>query len=470
MSSPTPTPDARPANDNGGGGGGGNNGPTSSPLLFFVALGFGVVFTNLWIIVGVKYCFRYNQRNRRQQHDENGEPIDMTTMPRTHRRRREKKLMTMEEVNERFPLTKYKAWMATRAEEGLSTAGGVAVPHTPTAIAPNVDAATSSELDGPTSHDRGPTSPSSSAPQDKEKIEKEAANASKSSMDKPAGQNTTSPSKDHLPSQQSDDVSSKPPQTSEIGPKPPPATPTTNPPAAPTRQEIQDDNDMDDDDQIQIAVPTEMLNNPGDSCAICIDTLEDDDDVRGLSCGHAFHASCLDPWLTSRRACCPLCKADFYVPKPRAEGDVATDGERNAGRRPQGMAGARIDGGRPHHYTFMNRRDGRPRMLLPGRFMAMGHFDDSQSQRYGFPTAPRQARTSDRNQEQHPDAPEVQTEQPNTWRSRLPTLSVPRPSFPARFRRSNAPSGEAAPAASAPETIVAATNPTPGQLEAGHRG
>lgn len=29
-------------------GGGGGGGPTSSPLLFFVALGFGVVFTNLW--------------------------------------------------------------------------------------------------------------------------------------------------------------------------------------------------------------------------------------------------------------------------------------------------------------------------------------------------------------------------------------------------------------------------------------
>lgn len=33
---------------NSGGGGGGGGGPTSSPLLFFVALGFGVVFTNLW--------------------------------------------------------------------------------------------------------------------------------------------------------------------------------------------------------------------------------------------------------------------------------------------------------------------------------------------------------------------------------------------------------------------------------------
>lgn len=378
--------------------------------------------------------------------------------------------MTMEEVNERFPLTKYKAWMATRAEEGLPTAGGVAAPHTPTASLRNVEGATSSELARRTSHDKGPTSPSSSAPQDKEKTEKEAVDTSKSSTEQPAGQNTVNSSKDHQPSQQSENVLSQPPQTTEIGPQPPPAAPTTNPTAAPTRQEIQDDNDMDDDDQIQIAVPTEMLNNPGDSCAICIDTLEDDDDVRGLSCGHAFHASCLDPWLTSRRACCPLCKADFYVPKPRTEGDAATDAERNAGRRPQGMAGARIDGGRPHHYAFMNRRDGRPRMLLPGRFMAIGHFDDGQSQRYGFPTAARQPRSSERNQEQNLDAPEVQPEQPNTWRSRLPSLSVPRPSFPARFRRSNASPGEQAPPASAPETTVASANPTPGQLEAGHRG
>ncbi|KAL8646569.1 MAG: hypothetical protein Q9226_006803 [Calogaya cf. arnoldii] len=469
MSSPTPTPEAGQSNGNGGGGGG-NSGPTSSPLLFFVALGFGVVFTNLWIIVGVKYCFRYNQRNRRQQHDENGEPIDMTTMPRTHRRRREKKLMTMEEVNERFPLTKYKAWMATRAEEGLPTAGGVAAPHTPTATLHNVQGATSSELDRHNSHDKGPTSPSSSAPQDKEKTEKEAIGTSNSSTEQSAAPNTTNLSKDHQSAQQPENVSSQPPQTVEIGPQPPPAASTTNPTPAPTRQEIQDDNDMDDDDQIQIAVPTEMLANPGDSCAICIDTLEDDDDVRGLSCGHAFHASCLDPWLTSRRACCPLCKADFYVPKPRTDGDAATEGERNAGRRPQGMAGARIDGGRPHHYTFMNRRDGRPRMIFPGRFMTIGHYDDGQSQRHGFPTAPRLARHSDRNHEANADTPVVQAEQPNTWRSRLPALSVPRPSFPARFRRGNASPGEQAPAASAPETTAASANPTPGQLEAGSRG
>lgn len=45
MSSTSGAPVASPTATGGGGGGGG---PTSSPLLFFVALGFGVVFTNLW--------------------------------------------------------------------------------------------------------------------------------------------------------------------------------------------------------------------------------------------------------------------------------------------------------------------------------------------------------------------------------------------------------------------------------------
>jgi hypothetical protein len=39
----TPTEGANNNNSNNN-----SNGPTSSPLLFFVALGFGVVFTNLW--------------------------------------------------------------------------------------------------------------------------------------------------------------------------------------------------------------------------------------------------------------------------------------------------------------------------------------------------------------------------------------------------------------------------------------
>jgi hypothetical protein len=79
-----------------------------------------------------------------------------------------------------------------------------------------------------------------------------------------------------------------------------------------------DTSDEEDEEDLTIhQVPTNDDCSPGDTCAICLDTLEDDDDVRGLTCGHAFHAACVDPWLTGRRACCPLCKADYYVPKAR---------------------------------------------------------------------------------------------------------------------------------------------------------
>lgn len=48
------------------------------------------------------------------------------------------------------------------------------------------------------------------------------------------------------------------------------------------------------------------------SCAICLDAFAGADTVRGLVCGHVFHADCVDPWLTKRRACCPICKRDYY--------------------------------------------------------------------------------------------------------------------------------------------------------------
>ncbi|ODV97193.1 hypothetical protein PACTADRAFT_48943 [Pachysolen tannophilus NRRL Y-2460] len=48
-------------------------------------------------------------------------------------------------------------------------------------------------------------------------------------------------------------------------------------------------------------------------CAICLEVLEPEDLVRGLICGHVFHQECLDPWLITRKACCPMCKRDYYM-------------------------------------------------------------------------------------------------------------------------------------------------------------
>ncbi|KAL7939606.1 hypothetical protein V8C35DRAFT_326548 [Trichoderma chlorosporum] len=285
------------SNNNNKGGG------SSSPLLFFVALGFGVVFTNLWIIVGVKYCFRYNARNRARMTNEDGEPITLENMPRPHRRRREKKLMTMDEVNDKFPMMKYKTWVSQRAREGLPTSGGVGTPSRPTSI---------HNADGAIPDLAAKERPSTEV----RPVEEAASTATK-----------TEPSSETVAKADDDDKDKKDitvvGETAEDGP----VKPHDNLKRTASEEE-EDEEDEEDDEHITAALPPELLHTSGDTCAICIDTLEDDDDVRGLTCGHTFHAVCVDPWLTSRRACCPLCKADYYIPKPRPnpEGDAAASG------------------------------------------------------------------------------------------------------------------------------------------------
>lgn len=372
----------------------------------------------------------------------------MTAMPRAHRRRREKKLMSMEEVNERFPLMKYKAWMTTRAEEGLPTAGGVAAPSASRAASlRNADGAI--PMAKKSEEENRPETPAASH------MAEESKGSPKSTM---VPEVISAPEEQH-PNDAETKGSGLKPEDSQSIPKT-----TSNAAASPEEQEQEE---LDDDDQIQMAVPTEMLANPGDSCAICLDTLEDDDDVRGLTCGHAFHASCLDPWLTSRRACCPLCKADYYVPKPRPEGEAAADAERHAGRR---SAGVRGDMPHPPQYAFMGHRDGRPRMLLPGRFLNLG-IEDNARDRYGFPSQRRSSRRPAANQRISASNPNNSTaaeaQQPNTWRLRMRGMTPSIPSMLNPFRRNNVTGGDPV-GAGAPE-IDSGANTTPGQLEAGQR-
>ncbi len=259
--------------------------------------------------MGVKYCFRYNARSRQLRLTEDGEPITLENMPRPHRRRREKKLMTMDEVNEKFPMLKYKNWVAGRARDGLPSKGGVSSPPSRANSVRSVEGVVpelppkereSDELPAAVvttvKEKRGP----SPVP---EETSSEVANLTETSTE---GQSSTA-----IPAE-----------------APLPAVPGTASEAHDNDHDHDHDHtdDEDDDEHINAALPPECLGSPGDTCAICIDTLEDDDDVRGLTCGHAFHAVCLDPWLTSRRACCPLCKADYYTPKPRPLAPDAGDG------------------------------------------------------------------------------------------------------------------------------------------------
>lgn len=210
--------------------------------------------------------------------------------------------MTMDEVNERFPLTKYKTWVAGRLSAGLPSAGGVNATASRPGSVRNVEGALpTSPVETKHSTDTRPTTatPDASTP---------SIDAGTKKDEKANDKDKTKP--ENVTTNQTVDEAFAPNLTKQVT-----------------------GDDDEDDDHIHTAVPPELLTNPGDSCAICIDTLEDDDDIRGLTCGHAFHAGCLDPWLTSRRACCPLCKADYYTPKPRPEGEVAPETERSGRRR-----------------------------------------------------------------------------------------------------------------------------------------
>lgn len=215
--------------------------------------------------------------------NEDGEPITLETVHRP-RRRREKKLMTMDEVNAKFPMRKYKTWVSERATEGLPTAGGVSVSPSRAnsirqadSILPE-DATVKSRL----STDVHPADVSITAAAEPNKHDEKGCDIGSVAAEE-LSQTTTYRRSEERP--------------------------------GPLRRTSSQEED--DDEHIDAALPPDCLATPGDSCAICIDTLEDDDDIRGLTCGHAFHAVCLDPWLTSRRACCPLCKADYFTPKPR---------------------------------------------------------------------------------------------------------------------------------------------------------
>lgn len=268
------------------------------------------------IIVGVKYCFRYNARNRQMRMAEDGEPITLENMPRPHRRRREKKLMTMDEVNEKFPMMKYKSWVSQRQSEGLPTAGGIDMSSRPNSVRSVEGVVPSKERESVDQQsERNPSrgtdasEPAAEAsPQDGPKgssEEKELGNTEMTPAAAGQGQGSAQPDR------------------------------TPNADHADHDHDISDD---EDDEHINAALPPECIGTSGDTCAICIDTLEDDDDVRGLTCGHAFHAVCVDPWLTSRRACCPLCKADYYIPKPRPQ---AVDANGNPIDGAAGRSGAR---------------------------------------------------------------------------------------------------------------------------------
>lgn len=247
----------------------------------------------------VKYCIVRNRRfSFSAATDENGAVIpyggaydehafDLGIL-RTpaHRPRRERKLLTQTEIEQRFPVKKYKLWRTEREFAGLPSEGGVA-----SVVASRAASVRSVRREG-----------------EAEKDGMEGLKAVASTSETVVGTST-----DEDPAGKAATVVEE--TITELHPEL--ECTLTAETYATTRLESDKDNseeEEEDDDGVR-AHPNMNTDLPeaGDVCVICLETLEDDHNVRGLTCGHAFHSYCIDPWFTARRACCPLCKTDYYI-------------------------------------------------------------------------------------------------------------------------------------------------------------
>lgn len=304
--------------------------------------------------MGVKYCFRYSQRNRRHQFAAE-EDVDLATLHPfvglhhpVQRRRREKKLLKIDEVNERFPIMTYKAWRAQRERAGLSAEGGVGAEPLPTVNSP------------PESRSGTPPPIDSESPV--------------TSQDTPYDTSIHTAVTDDTPPQSTlaytPETSTQTASQSEKSPEIVTATPLSPPSSSKTRNSEQNSDHRDSTltiehpDEEDSHLPDALLQTTGDNCAICIELLEDEDEVRGLTCGHCYHQACIDPWLTQRRASCPLCKADYFVPKPNSETETGPSG---SGLSSSGVA--------TEHWAPLLLRPFRPPGYAPGYPPPFGRFD-----------------------------------------------------------------------------------------------
>ncbi|CAK86571.1 unnamed protein product (macronuclear) [Paramecium tetraurelia] len=59
-------------------------------------------------------------------------------------------------------------------------------------------------------------------------------------------------------------------------------------------------------------IPLQDCNNQ-DSCAICLDNLNNNQEVRQTHCHHNFHSLCIREWLQKNKKECPVCRSNLAI-------------------------------------------------------------------------------------------------------------------------------------------------------------
>lgn len=240
--------------------------PTQN-YLFFIALALGIVFVNLWIILGIRFLYRRRRQQQALSDPENQSPGPMIPMiargmvmtgghPRARqRRKRQKKVVSLAFMDDNFPVTRYADW-----KNGTYTNEKTAYEKTEEKEITERNM-TEKELDA-LSDDNNDDAANDTANHTTIVVEEDLGSVGFVSLSNSAGASALS-------------LTATNSRTDRV-----------EPPSDP------------------------------DTCAICIEQLEDCDEIRVLKCNHVFHISCITPWMTNRNASCPLCKTLYYIPPP----------------------------------------------------------------------------------------------------------------------------------------------------------
>ncbi|KAJ3130250.1 hypothetical protein HK098_004297 [Nowakowskiella sp. JEL0407] len=87
------------------------------------------------------------------------------------------------------------------------------------------------------------------------------------------------------------------------------------------------------------------LGGTRERCSICLGDYADGDELRMLTCRHAFHKNCFDEWVVDYVNSCPICRVKCVDEKTQAAGAGSSSGQTREGRRPNIFLRVQLDRG-----------------------------------------------------------------------------------------------------------------------------